>query len=261
MSKVYDSRPQPQNDYEVRVVIYDTEGIDCEGDAEGTSDVFIKAHFDDKDKKETDTHFRCTNGKASFNYRLLYKIKAPRSNYMLTLQTWDRDLFKSNDFLGEIQLPLGPLFEDAILTQKGIDFSKKYYESYVKGQFENMKVSERLGIKFADDDSFWIETYDKDGKSAGKVRIGVTITTGDLAQANPVGQGRTEPNHSPFLPPPVGRISFTMNPFALLAQLLGPKIMAKLYFYLCMAICATLCVALFPMITSNLISAGILSII
>jgi hypothetical protein len=40
------------------LVIYDTEDVPCE-DAEGTSDVFIKAYIDDKDKKETDTHFRC----------------------------------------------------------------------------------------------------------------------------------------------------------------------------------------------------------
>lgn len=28
-------------------------------DNEGTSDVFVKAYVDDKDKKETDTHYRC----------------------------------------------------------------------------------------------------------------------------------------------------------------------------------------------------------
>ena len=28
-------------------------------DVEGTSDVFIKAFIEDKEKRETDTHFRC----------------------------------------------------------------------------------------------------------------------------------------------------------------------------------------------------------
>jgi hypothetical protein len=68
----------------VRVCIYDTLDVVC-ADVEGTSDVFIKAFIDDKDKKETDTHFRCQNGKASFNYRLLFDAKAPRQNYNLTL--------------------------------------------------------------------------------------------------------------------------------------------------------------------------------
>ena len=57
--------------------MWDTVDVEAQ-DVEGTSDVFIKAFMDDKDKKETDTHFRCSNGKASFNYRLLYNVKAPR---------------------------------------------------------------------------------------------------------------------------------------------------------------------------------------
>lgn len=70
-SKIWDITPQPQDNFEVRLVIWDTKEVKCE-DFEGTSDVFVKAHIDDKDKKETDTHYRCQNGKASFNYRLLY---------------------------------------------------------------------------------------------------------------------------------------------------------------------------------------------
>lgn len=56
--RVYDIKPQPQLEYQVRLVIYDTQDIPAM-DVEGTSDVFIKAHIDDKDKQETDTHFRC----------------------------------------------------------------------------------------------------------------------------------------------------------------------------------------------------------
>jgi hypothetical protein len=41
--------------------------------------------MDDKEKKETDTHFRCQNGKASFNYRLLFDVKAPKKNYNFTV--------------------------------------------------------------------------------------------------------------------------------------------------------------------------------
>ena len=33
------------------------------------------------------------------------------------------------------------------------------------------------------------------------------------AEANKVGEARQEPNHSPFLPPPVGRLSFSLNPW------------------------------------------------
>ena len=71
-------------EYEVRVVIWDTKDIISQ-DWEGTSDVFIKAYFDQKEIKETDCHYRCSNGKASFNYRLLYTIKGPADHYNLTL--------------------------------------------------------------------------------------------------------------------------------------------------------------------------------
>jgi hypothetical protein len=54
----WDITPEPTMEYEVRLVIWDTLDVIC-ADVEGTSDVFIKAFMDDKDKKETDTHFRC----------------------------------------------------------------------------------------------------------------------------------------------------------------------------------------------------------
>lgn len=76
-----------------------TENVPAE-DIEGTSDVYIRGHFDESDYQETDTHYRCTDGKASFNYRLLFRVHTPRTDpYMLTLQAWDRDLIKSNDFI------------------------------------------------------------------------------------------------------------------------------------------------------------------
>ena len=56
---------------EVRVCIYDTRDVKMM-DVEGTSDVYCRAFFDSNEAKETDTHYRCTNGKASFNYRLLF---------------------------------------------------------------------------------------------------------------------------------------------------------------------------------------------
>ena len=77
LHKVWDISPEPLLDYEVRLSVMDTENVPCE-DVEGTSDVFIKAYIDDKDKKTTDTHYRCMNGDASFNYRLLFDVKAPR---------------------------------------------------------------------------------------------------------------------------------------------------------------------------------------
>ncbi len=70
--------------------------------------------------------------------------------------------------------------------------------------------------KFEEDDTFFVDTFDKDGKSAGLIRIGLAVFPGEMAKSNPVGGGRSEPNHSPFLPPPVGRLTFSMNPINML---------------------------------------------
>ncbi len=54
-------------------------------DAEGTSDVYIRAFFDSKNALETDCHYRCQDGKASFNYRLKFKEQFPKKSYFLDL--------------------------------------------------------------------------------------------------------------------------------------------------------------------------------
>ena len=74
--KKWSLNPEPEQELEVRISILSTRNVPAKDD-EGTSDVFIKAIIDDDDQ-ETDTHWRCTTGKASFNYRILSKVKTPR---------------------------------------------------------------------------------------------------------------------------------------------------------------------------------------
>ena len=54
------------------------------------------------------------------------------------------------------------------------------------------------------------------------------------ADLHPVGKGRDEPNMNPYLPPPVGRFKFSLNPFKTLNQLTGPKFRKKCYFIIFM---------------------------
>ena len=207
--------------------------------------------MDDKDKKETDTHFRCSNGKASFNYRLLYNVKAPRQKYDLVIQSWDKDLFKSNDFIGEATVNIKELFEDAILTKKPIALNKKYFNGFFKEKHPEIK------LQFYDDDSFYVETKNKDGKYVGKVRVQVEVMPGEMAKSNPVGAARGDPNQSPFLPPPVGRISFTLNPFKMLFQMVGPAVQRKIILYCCLITCLMLCLFCIPLVFSQMIANGI----
>jgi hypothetical protein len=71
--KVWSLETEPLRDYQIRVSVFDTQNVPTK-DMLGTSDVFIKAYIDHKKKQSTDTHYRCKNGCASFNYRLLFEI-------------------------------------------------------------------------------------------------------------------------------------------------------------------------------------------
>jgi hypothetical protein len=86
-------------------------------DVEGVSDIYIKAYIDDKDKKTTDTHFRCT-GEGSWNYRMLFDVEysTAKLDNTLVLQAWDFDLFKKNDYICEWTIELAPLFRKIALV-------------------------------------------------------------------------------------------------------------------------------------------------
>ena len=76
--------PEPVREFEGRFIVWKTEDIEMM-DWEGTSDVFCKVFLDPDDDQSTDTHWRCQNGKASFNWRIKMKIKSKQDSYKLTL--------------------------------------------------------------------------------------------------------------------------------------------------------------------------------
>lgn len=108
---MYDIAPRPPQEFEVRVCIFNCKNI-VMMDFEGTCDTFFKCFFDEDDAQETDTHFRCQDGKPDFQYRLIHKIAIPRKNYKYKIQGYDRDFLKSNDILGENNINLKGILED-----------------------------------------------------------------------------------------------------------------------------------------------------
>ncbi len=88
-------------------------------------------------------------------------------NYNFVVQCWDRDFFASNDLIGECNLDLKPLIEDVIETNRSFQFSKKYYEAYLKDL-----LPQDLDIQFEkdDEDSFWIPCKGKD-EATGEIKI------------------------------------------------------------------------------------------
>lgn len=246
-TKVWDINPRPPQEFEVRVVIWDTEDITVY-DWEGTSDVYIRAFFDStQDAKETDTHWRCKDGKASFNYRLKFRIKNPGSAGNLNIQIWDRDVFIANDYIGGSCLDLNTAIKDATETRRTINVNQKYFESVYKDNPEDMK------LQFHDQDSFFVECLNSKGEAAGKVRVQIDIVPIDKAESSNVGEGRAEPNHSPYLPPPIGRLEWSFNPFKMLDQCVSKSIRNKILCAIFLVVCIVLCFAILPIVFGDII--------
>ena len=242
---------KPPSDFEVRLVVWETKDAKVM-DWEGTSDVYVRAFFDSvKQNKRTDTHYRSMDGKGSFNYRLLYDIAHPSKNQVLNLQLWDADLLSSNEYMGETSLNLALLFEDSSLVDKPISLTKKYYDSYLSNY---MNGSELI---FEDDNSFWVDFKNKTGEINGRARIQLDIYPKEQAKDYEVGEARSEPNHSPFLPPPLGRIKLTINPWEMLNQVISPEIKNKILSYLCILVCIIIMIILIPSIMSQIIAGAI----
>lgn len=164
------------------------------------------------------------------------------------------DLFKSNDLIGQAVIDLEPLFEDSDLAKRPISLSKDYFDDYLS------KELKWKNLTFVTDEprQFWVDLTTKDEKGklkvTGRLKLQIDLLPKKEAELNPVGEAQSEPNVNPFLPKPFGRIEFSLNPFKMLNQLIGPAMRRKIYCCCCVIICCALCVMMAPMIFSNMIS-------
>ena len=223
--------PEPKSTLQMRFIIYETEGME-NLDIEDTSDIYVMAFIDAKNKARTDVHYRCSTGCGSFNWRMLIPIEIPRDKYDLTIQVFDSDVISKDDFICGGRLNLYEILNDVNILDLPLKLSSSYYTSLPK---EKQKLS---NIEFAGKDEdeegnkFWVQ-LEKQGKQGGRVLCSLEIVPQWYADMHPVGKGRDEPNMNPYLPPPVGRIKFSLNPFTMLNQLTGPKFRKKCYCIIC----------------------------
>ena len=224
--------PEPKSTLQMRLIIYETEGME-NLDIEDTSDIYVMAFVDAEKKSQTDVHYRCSTGVGSFNWRMLIPIELPRDKYNLTIQVFDCDILSKDDFICGGRLNLYEILNDVNLLDLPLKLSSDYYSSLPK---EKQKLS---NIEFVGKDEdeegnkFWVQ-LEKQGKKGGRVLCSLEIVPQWYADMHPVGKGRDEPNMNPYLPPPVGRIKFSLNPFKMLNQLTGPKFRKKCYCIICM---------------------------
>ena len=117
-----------------------------------------------------------------------------------------------------------------------------------------------MWLEFEDQDSFWLLVKrEKDAKPI-KVKLDLRIVPASEAKGQKVGEARTEPNHSPELPKPAGRLQLSANPYAMLQQLVGPEILDTCTKYLSMIICLSICFMMAPVVLGDIVSKVILSL-
>ena len=106
-----------------------------------------------------------------------------------------------------------------------------------------------------------LEQKDHNGgpsKPMGAICYSVQIWPKEKAIIFPVGSARTEPNTNPFLPPPVGRLKFSWNPFVMGSELCGPKLCSMFFCCLIWAVFIVLMIFCQPFlnIIINLVFLG-----
>ena len=234
-----DISEKPPAEFEARLIIWQTSGV-ADHDVEGTSDLYIRAFVNENKPKETDTHYRCQNGKGQFNWRLLFPVKLPCENCIISLQIWDRDVFSPSDFIADASFSFNEL-------------AKECFEREKRLKMLGGKDSMFSMWKKNDSERFWIECFirKEDGtmKIGGKIEISFELVPKADSLACPVGEGRSEPNIDPKLPDPTGRFQWSLNPFKLINQTCGPGFRAKI----CCCICCIFCVYIAIMVAPSLI--------
>jgi hypothetical protein len=82
MPTVFDIRDRPPEEIECRVCVFSTKDLTSTTNDSGILDVYFRCFFDSrKDACETDTHYRCQTGEASFNYRLIFRVMSDRKDW------------------------------------------------------------------------------------------------------------------------------------------------------------------------------------
>lgn len=249
--KKWDISPPPSVELEMRLIVWETEGTPCM-DFEGMSDYYVVCFVDSKDKQSTDVHYRCEKGnKASFNWRIVLPITAPRDNSLLNIQVMDNDIFSRDDYASGAVLNIQRLIKDVY----ALDVPIKFNQDFFKGLNDNDRRSSE--IEFIDKDKFWLNLYrqgDQGGtEKGGRVLLSLEVLPHWKAQICKVGKGRDEPNVNPYLPPPIGRFQWSLNPFKMIVsskifhfliyfyffplnfqnQCVGPEYRRKIYMAMC----------------------------
>lgn len=279
--------PAPRT-FEVRLIVWKSDQVTNHDQTE-MNDLFVTAWMEGLKSQSTDVHWRCSTGRAAWNYRLKFPVQLPLQAPefgRLHVQLWDKDIVKWNDVLGETQIDLYKWLEKAYRRNETVLPFKELARRKVKMNETDHEAEEAepdqekeglllkkqkrpdneakeavdslldlIGMGRLHEDADWVNIYHTNrqlgvSQLMGKLALSIQIVPEAEAKDLPVGVGRNDPNMNPYLPPPVGRMKMSANPFLMAKELVGPKTCLKL----CCLFCCVFCMGF-----TALFGAGIMS--
>eukprot|EP00475_Leptophrys_vorax_P037444 TRINITY_DN645_c0_g2_i3.p1 TRINITY_DN645_c0_g2~~TRINITY_DN645_c0_g2_i3.p1 ORF type:complete len:555 (+),score=164.61 TRINITY_DN645_c0_g2_i3:318-1982(+) len=233
--------PPPREEWELRVIIWQCKEVTIKDELTQQNDLYITGLLDTpgQKRKKTDVHLRSKKGKGSFNWRMKFPVQLPMKLAHFSIQIWDMDFFSANDSICEANLNLRSFFEKAY------------------------KIKDRIKLVRDNKDRFWIDDLrhpNEPGKVQGQVEVSFELLPKALLTQLPAGDGRSDPNMNPVLPPPEGRLEWMklfMNPFALLKEILGDRLYLKVCIAFWISTGITFLIYFFPTILSNVLAKAL----
>eukprot|EP00298_Acanthocystis_sp_HF-20_P010837 c19077_g1_i1.p1 GENE.c19077_g1_i1~~c19077_g1_i1.p1 ORF type:complete len:1291 (+),score=523.40 c19077_g1_i1:39-3875(+) len=212
----FDISPPARMPFEMRCIIRKAEGI-IPGDYIGKlTDMYVSVELQGNaqtQKKDTDIHWRASDGKGSFNYRIVFDVELPMKKPRLTFQVWDQDIIGSNDALGEVTI------NPKTLQRAMIAAYQKKNSAYLRLDKDASVFTQAIEK---------LKLHNPNHPEAGFLFVEVELIPKETASRKPAGEGRNEPNTNPYLPPPVRTEWNLLRPDLLLEKLIGPDLFAKL---------------------------------
>jgi hypothetical protein len=91
--------PPPDQNFELRMICWEVKGADPDLDYSGLADLYVLTFLteggqDVSKRVRTDTHFRASDQKASWNWRFKFPVTLKHNSkaWRLHLQLWDMDI-------------------------------------------------------------------------------------------------------------------------------------------------------------------------
>ncbi|XP_035437997.2 otoferlin isoform X3 [Spodoptera frugiperda] len=199
-----DITPRKLEEYELRVIIWDVQGLRLDDHGKKVSDIYVRAWIDTIEQAQyTDVHYSSSSGEGSFNWRMIFhfqfhhaekklvrKEKGPFTEVeehmtpIFVVQVLDSDALSQDDFLASVSFNLNSMTKGMKQPNKCVleewDKNKKinlFTTTTIRGWWPLVYTNRNTGMTIA----------------AGSIDLEMTLLPRDRAVLMPVGLGREPP--------------------------------------------------------------------